>query len=154
MSGNSRGTPRKYHKGDCAASASRLQAVFVNHPTMPVDIQSHESAWHYLFSRIRKSDDSMTLAEILGLPEWELMIEVSKWAAVDQGYIPNKKRLMQLAALGEQLLSMPMNMRYQEVPESIRGKISWYAAQSVQWWKAMPELAIPERRIRFEDLQA
>ncbi len=134
---------RKYHIGECAYNADALNRVFLRHRGIPENVSTHEYVWHYLFSRLNEADQDIELNGALALKEWELMMNVIKAFDEEPTTRPDTGRLEQLAAIGEELLAMPMTTRWKDVPARIRKRIAWYVSEPTKWWKNHPKAILP-----------
>ncbi len=143
---------RKYHEGDCEHDARIFVNAFYRCRWVPSDVGSHESTWHYLFGRLNEEEAGTMLKDALMPPEWELMEDVIQAFDEEPVTRPDTARLRQLAAIGEELLSLPVNTRWADVPERLRSRITWYMSESTRYWKAHPKELLPRTK-RDHDLQ-
>lgn len=141
----------KYCCDKCKSEVSHFQNLFYKFPDLPHEIAPQEHAWGYLFRRLNKAEPDMTLEDVLSSQEWELMMDLIEAFNHRRVNCPNEKRLIQLGAIGEKLLSIPMNARWDKVPANTRAMISWYAQRRMGTLTKNPRMLIPSKPEKDEN---
>ncbi len=140
----------RYCCDKCKINANRFNAMLNRNPGLPHEIEAQEYAWHYLFWYMNKAEPNMLLKETLGLPEWELMMDLIE-AFNYRRASPNKERLIQLGSIGEKLLAIPADAHWNEVLENTRARISWYVNKGMRELSRKPEMLIPSKPEKDEN---
>ncbi len=141
----------KYCCYKCKLEANALKGLFCRHPGLPNAVRSQEYGWNFLFRRLSKAKLDMTLVEVLSPQEWGLMIDLIEESSHRRLDCPNGERLIQLEAIGEKLLAIPMSARWDKVPANTRARISWYASKTMGTWSRIPKALIPSKIEKAEN---